>query len=411
MDSEETYGMRVLQPLNREPAAPSTVDIERAIADGRRHQRVRRAVGYTTVAGVTALALLALPTVAGAPRQTAAAPTTAPAPTGVDGSAEPTATPPVVQPAPAPPKACVVSKLPVLDGDPMSIVTGADPTGRFILGRSYGRSGGAKTVLIWDAMKPSKVDMPGDDVQLGDISSSGIAVGLSFVDGEVTPWLYRDHKLTQLPGVTSGGAHAINDAGVIAGYRIDADGHNRPVIWPTLTSPAVDLPVPDGWTGEAYDVDDDGTVVGTLAGPRGIERGYLWAPDGTRRELPKPHEAGPGSIRAFTIRNGWVTGIAHGDNGAMAVRWNIGSGQVSVFLKLNVRADMANKHGWLVGSDQHGQGLFVSDLGPLLLPDLVQHRDPLDVIATTLSDDGRVIAGQAEDGDEVYQAVVWECAP
>lgn len=416
MDSEETYGLRVLQSLNREPAAPSTVDIERAIADGRRHQRVRQAVGYTAVAGVTALALLALPTVVGPPKQTAATPTTAPAPSvsGLDAAGASTEAPPsapVTEPAPQPPKACAVSRLPVLDGDPMSIVTGADPTGRYIVGRSYGRSGGAKTVLFWDAMKPFRVAIPGEDVQLGDVSGSGTAVGLSFLDGEVKPWLYRDDKVTQLSGVASGGAHAINDAGVVAGYRVDVDERNRPVIWPTLTSPAVDLSVPDGWTGEAYDVDDDGTVVGTLIGPNGIERGYLWGPDGVRRELPKPKEAGPGSIRAFTIRNGWVTGIAHGDNGAMAVRWHTGSGQIRIFRDLNTRADMANKHGWMVGSDQHGQGLFVSDQGPLLLPDLVQHRDPLDVIATTLSDDGRVIAGQAEDGNETYQAVIWECAP
>jgi hypothetical protein len=45
-----------------------------------------------------------------------------------------------------------------------------------------------------------------------------------------------------------------------------------------------------------------------------------------------------------------------------------------------------------------------------VLPDLASHQpDGLSTIATTLSDDGRTIAGQSDDATGTIQAVVWRC--
>jgi hypothetical protein len=43
------------------------------------------------------------------------------------------------------------------------------------------------------------------------------------------------------------------------------------------------------------------------------------------------------------------------------------------------------------------------------MPDLSHHRQSWDNIATTVSDDGRTIAGQAKDRGDLDQAVVWRC--
>src|SRR5688572_9381846 len=95
MRSEEEYGAVLLRPLSQDPPAPSTVDITRAITEGRRRRRARRLSGYAAAATVTVIAMASLPTARGLLSQNATpapgtAPTgTAPAPTGPAPSGEP----------------------------------------------------------------------------------------------------------------------------------------------------------------------------------------------------------------------------------------------------------------------------------------------------------------------------------
>jgi hypothetical protein len=344
-------------------------------------------------------------------------PAGAPVTSAASGSPSTAPTASQVRPAPQPPTTCQISRLPVPNDTPMSLVTGADPTLRFIVGRSYRNGDTPHATFIWNLATVHEVVIPGDDAQFRDISTAGVAVGFSFVDGQVVPWLYRRSELSRLPGVPSGAAQAINEAGAIAGYRVDSETDRiLPVHWPSPMSDPVDLPLPaGGWTGAAYDIDDDGTVVGTLvrSGAGGeVERAFVWFPGGKPQELPLPKVDGVTAkvSRAFAIRNGWVTGLVEPVlNQPVAVRWNVQTAQVRTLPQFHIRADMANAHGWMVGSDQKGRGLFLSDNGPVVLPDLAGHGDPLDVIATAVSDDGRTIAGQAEDADEVIQAVIWHC--
>jgi uncharacterized membrane protein len=394
-----------LRSLDAEPPTPSRVDVERAIADGRR-RRARRGAGYAGAATLTAAAVVGVSVVASGlfadTRPDAGHSTSPPASTA---SGAPGWTPP---PATAP-TSCALERLPVPDDVPMALTAGADPTGRWIVGRSYPK-GDSYQAIIWHDGTPTKVPLPGDSEEmLEDVNSAGTAVGWSYEGAGPVPYVYRDGTVSGLPGADHGSAVAINDAGAIAG---DAGG--APVVWPSATSAPSVLPLPSGAsTGSATDIDEDGTVVGNIDD----DRPYVWFADGTHRELPLPTlDGAPAAIgRVFTVRNGWATGLAApggdipGAEGTpTAVRWNVHTGEVRVFAELNIRASTANAHGWQVGSNKEGKAVLVTDTGTVALPDLGNH-EPLTVIPTTLSDDGRVISGQADDTTGTIRAVVWRC--
>lgn len=403
-----------LRTLDAEPPTPSKVDVERAIADGRR-RRARRGVGYAGAAALTAVVVVGASVAAGGlftDTRTDAKPDAGT--TGV-ASAPPAYTIPGVPGWTAPPAtaptSCTLDRLPVPDDVPMALTSGADPTGRWIVGRSYPKAGSYQAV-IWHDGTPTKVAMPGDlEESLQDVNSTGTAVGWSFEDSGPVPYVYRDGEVSRLPGAEHGQALAINDVGAIVG-----DSGDAPVVWPSATEEPIRLPLPEGvTTGSATAIDEDGTVVGNINN----ERPYVWFADGTHRELPLPTvngEQAP-SGRVFSVRNGWATGVAdtEADNGVRgavgkpnAVRWNVRTGEVRVFDELDVRASTANAQGWQIGSDKQGNAVLMTDTGKVILPDLGSHG-PLSVIPSTLSDDGRVISGQADDTTGTIKAVVWRC--
>lgn len=410
-----------LRSLNAEPPTPSTVDIERAVAEGRR-RRARRGVGYAGAATLTAVLVVGASVAAGG-LFTDARPDAGPTGgTGATGSSGVTDPPPAYTipgapgwtPPPATaPTSCTLDRLAVPDNVPMALTSGADPTGRWIVGRSYPKAGGYQAV-IWHDGTPTKVPLPGDrEESLEDVNASGTAVGWSFegtdADSGPVPYVYRDGVVSRLPGVERGSAFAINDAGAIAG-----DSGGVPVVWPSASQEPIRLPLPGGAsTGRATAIDEDGTVVGNI----NDDRPYVWFADGTHRELPLPTLGGapPATSRVFTVRNGWATGLAApggGIPGAMgkptAVRWNVRTGEVRVFDELDVRAGTANAQGWQVGSNKQGNAVLMTDTSTVALPDLGNHG-PLSVSPNTLSDDGRVISGRADDTKGAMRAVVWHC--
>ncbi|MBQ0895311.1 hypothetical protein KBX37_19775 [Micromonospora sp. U56] len=415
----------LLRSLNDEPRTRSTVDVQRAIADGRR-RRVRRGAGYAGAATVTALAVAGASVAGGvfnpAPSQTAAtgAPrTTASAPPKAEYTIPGTAG---WSAAPAtPPTSCTLNRLPVPDNAPMALVTGAAPTGRYIVGRSYPKAGSYQAV-VWHNGSVQKVMLPGDEELLQDVNSAGTAVGWSWAGGSEedtgpVPYVYHDGEVSPLQGVRRGSAYAINDAGAIVGD----DTGRAALVWPSATAKPVRLPVPAGTSvATARDIDEDGTTVGTI----NDERPYVWFPDGTHRELPMPRIDGvqTGSARAFSIRNGWATGVASRltrggkgtkadrANNARAVRWNVRTGEVRVFGELQGFPNEVNAQGWQVGTDKQGRAVLVADAEPVVLPALAGGQPTaVSNIATTLSDDGRTVAGQSDDATDTIQAVVWRC--
>jgi uncharacterized membrane protein len=403
-----------LRTLDAEPPTPSRVDVERAVAEGRR-RRARRGVGYAGAAALTAVVVVGASVAAGG-LFTDTRPDAEPdaGSTGV-ASAPPAYTIPGVPGWTAPPAtaptSCTLDRLPVPDDVPMALTSGADPTGRWIVGRSYPKAGGYQAV-IWHDGTPTKVAMPGDlEENLQDVNSTGTAVGWSYEESGPVPYVYRDGEVSRLPGGEGGQALAINDAGAITG-----DSGDAPVVWPSATGEPIPLPLPEGvTTGTATAIDEDGTVVGNI----NDERPYVWFADGTHRELPLPIVNGEQTLsgRVFSVRNGWATGLANTDagNGARgaegtpnAVRWNVRTGETRVFDELDVRASTANAQGWQIGSDEQGDAVLMTDTGKVVLPDLGPHG-PLSVIPSTLSDDGRVISGQADDPTGIIRAVVWRC--
>lgn len=410
----------LLRPLDDEPRRPSTVDVARAIADGRRRRRTRRAAGYTGVAVVTALAVGGTSFAGGlftndTPRNAATR----------------KAVPPAVTPSkPAQPTDCAIDRLPVPDREPMALVSGGDPSGRYLVGRTYPKAGGYQAVL-WHDGKVRKVMLPGDmEEALPDVNSSGTAVGWSYVpadddaDSGPIPYVFQAGKVSKLPGVLRGSAYAINDAGAIVGEGNGGDSADRAMFWPSATAEAVRLPVPAGTKeSSARDIDEDGTTIGYVG-----RRPYVWLPDGTHHELPMPTIDGEPADTAtvFSIRNGWVTGFAGNGGGAVsakirgeklqkgelqegAVRWNIRTGEVRVFADLNSGANAVNAQGWQAGADEQGRAVLVAD-STVVLPDLVSHlKGALANIANTVSDDGRTVGGQSDDTLGTIQAVVWHC--
>ncbi len=238
-----------------------------------------------------------------------------------------------------------------------------------------------------------------------------LAVGWSYAgksDADIgpVPYAYQAGRETRLPGVVRGSAEAINEAGAIVGQD---DRARAAVVWASTTAKPVRLPVPAGTSSAtASDVDEDGTTVGTLDD----EAPYVWFPDGTHRRPPLPKVAGGPvpAARAFTVHNGWATGVGDLERATVALRWNVRTGEVRVFDQFAIRAGTANAHGWQVGTDSQGRGLLVANGRTVVLPDLAFHEPGgLTNIASTLSDDGRIIAGQADDRKGDIQAVVWRC--
>jgi uncharacterized membrane protein len=416
--SAETDLLRSLDP---EPPMPSTVDISRAIAAGRK-RRMRRGVGYAGVAAVTTLVVAGVAVAVG--------------PNGRDGGRPRPATPPAASPAksalpkgdytipgttgwaaPAatPPSSCTIEKLPVPDGVRMAIVGGGDPTGSWFVGRSYPKGG--YQAVIWHGGAATKVMLPGDlEEDLVDVNAKGDAVGWSYLanktgDGAQVPYAYVGGKVVRLKGVDTGSANAINEAGAIAGA-----GGDRAMVWPSATAAPTLLPVPEGTEkSAASDIDEDGTVVGSLD----LKVPYVWFADGTYRALPLPKINGTEAVsaRVFTIRNGWATGVADatvrsraGAGNVTAVRWNVRTGEV----RLDDRGwddmvDATNAQGWAVGMIK-GRDTFVAGDHKIVLPEVAKHQaGTLSTIANTMSDDGRVIAGQSDDASDTIRAVVWHC--
>ncbi|GAA2622715.1 hypothetical protein GCM10010399_62450 [Dactylosporangium fulvum] len=410
MHIDESNAGELLGPLSTDPLQPSSIDVGRAMQEGRR-RRARRTAVTSGVAGLTVLAMAGVPVAITSMQKTdnstlveASASAAPPATAAPSASPPVTAAPSASSPppkAPPVPTSCKAERLPIPDNVTMALVTAADPTGRTIFGRSYPQPG-TNQVILWRDGKATKIDVPGDAQAINSVNAGGTAVGESTVDGKPVAWLFSDGKVTRLPGGDGATAEGINAGNVIVGSR-----NRRPLIWRTPASDPVELPLPDGASnGEAHAIDDDGTAVGTITTGTGSVA-YAWAADGTGRILPTVGDPGNLGYTAFTVRNGWATGVST----ATGLRWNLRTGQVEAVPGINIRPSTANTSGWMVGTDMQGRGVLIAAGRTLVLPDVFVHRPGgFSNLPKTISDDGRVLAGQADDTDHVIHAVVWRCS-
>ncbi|GAA0912726.1 hypothetical protein GCM10009558_100400 [Virgisporangium aurantiacum] len=326
-------------------------------------------------------------------------------------STPPVRRPPIATAPAAPPARCELSKLPMPAGTGKAIVTGADPTGRIIVGRSY-LGDGDKQALMWRDGKVQKLPLIGSEPSLNDVTTAGTAVGFEYGPGEEGqfPVVYRDGTVKRLAG-GKGEARGINEAGAIAGVLGDDRSSALPARWAGPDSQPERLPLPERYsTGRAQDIDEDGTIVGYLGDQQAP---YVWFPDGEHRPLPLPTVDGKtadgGDVTA--VRNGWAIGMVHVGFDTRAVRWNVYTGAATVFPEFNIRASAVNARGWVTGPAHDASGLLRTETGTVALAGLPQKNggNVLGVIPNTLSDDGRTIAGQSDDNTETLRAVVWKC--
>jgi hypothetical protein len=329
-----------------------------------------------------------------------------------------------------PPTSCTVNALPMPDGHHVGSAIAIDPSGRYIvLGSAESRravfaiggspavdTGSTSLTSLWVDGELRRLDVPGE---AADVNASGVVVG----SGRTGPWILRDGHVATLPGGAEGWevrdegfthyAYAINSTGAVAGTRqlgTSSLPMSRPVVWRSPDADAIDLPIPAGvFSSEAFDIDDDGTVVGVIdmGTPNGqASRAHVWFPDGTGRDLLTPPGSGLINPVAWKIRNGWVAGAAHipavgSEKPPMLVgmRWNLRTGEAHALPP--VAGGGVNRHGWIVGRGEHG--MLVTDAGTVQLPDLVA-PDARGTSAKGLSDDGRMIVGESNS-----KPVLWRC--
>jgi hypothetical protein len=155
------------------------------------------------------------------------------------------------------------------------------------------------------------------------------------------------------------------------------------------------------------DIDDDGTVVG---GSGGSGIATVWRPDGTSEQLhsgDQPTFAGP-------IRDGWVLGgnvgtvVPFHTVGLPLVRWDLRSGEL-IPSKLFAAGWDINRYGWIVGTSTEHRPAVEEDDQVIPLPLPPGTADGAGFLATTISDNGKTIGGQANltNGDIV--PVRWLC--
>ena len=417
--------IELLRSLDPEPPAPSTIDISRAIAAGRKRRR-RQGAGYAGVAAVTALVVAGVAVaVSASGTNRKATPVAGPTHSGspsAPASAKPKGTftipgtPGWTAPAATPPTSCAIEKLAVPDKVKMALISGADPTGHYLVGRSYPKDG--YQAVIWHDGTPTKVNLPGDlEESLGDVNSAGTAVGWSYTDTDgitgPVPYAYASGKVVKLKGVARGSANAVNDAGAIAG-----DDGSHAIVWPSPTATAIKLPTPEGTdNAAAVAIDEDGTVVGNLD----LKVPFAWFADGTSQALPLPTYQGKKvpSARVFAIRNGWAIGVADrvataqpGAGSAkdlLPVTWNLRTGRAQITGDWEMSAEDVNAQGWQIGISK-GRAALVAGGHKVALPELSHHEaGQLTNIPNAISDDGRLIAGQSDDAGGTIHAVVWRC--
>lgn len=411
VEFDERDGASLLRALaGGQPRGASTVDIAKAIADGDRyHRRVRLAGSAGAGATVVIVAVAGWTVVADGSQK--------PAPPTAGKSAGPSAgtrqsTGQSAGPSPGPSAGCVVQRLATPAGEgPRAVVGGVDPTGRYIVGRTY--PNGRPTTVVWEHLQPRMLPMQGEDPMLTGATSTGVFIGSSFTGTDtMTAWVYKGGKFSKLPG-TGAIAHAINEREVIVGSV-----QGRPAMWasPEAQPTLLRMPAGKGWAGAASGVDDDGTIVGTLTNSEFKEgQAYVWRPDGTLQKLAQPTVKGKPatSYSVRMIRNGWVLGWAaydepnRGPRWLGAPRWNLRTGVLDttegVFSSVNAQGRIV------------GQLSVVAPDGTTMTLPTPDGVDPKSAMVNTeaISDDGTIIAGylNARDGslDEQPIAVVWRC--
>ncbi len=301
---------------------PSRLEMDVLVRGGRRRALRRRSV---RAAGAVALAtgvLLAVPSVvtrAGQP----------PAVRAGAGSAA------ASEPAPA--GRCGMTELPVPSGMTNAAAAAVDPTGRYIVGHDV--VGQEFRSILWTDGQPQALPMPSKSVQLTAVNASGVVVGLVEDHKQQYAFRYSNGVYTKMR-TPPGSWHlypepAINAAGDVVinaepSGNIEGKG-SIILLWKAGATTAVRLPVPT--EANAYDITDDGTIVGAMYKDGHADTPYAWDQRGNGRKLGLP--AGE-TAAAYAAQGDWATGGLWPS--MIPALWNLRTGVVT---RLQVRAPSA----------------------------------------------------------------------
>jgi uncharacterized membrane protein len=382
--TEDDRTVRILRTLTDEPPAPSTVDIQRTMAEGRRRRRVRR-----WSAGFAMVTLTAVATGGGTVAVSAMREDPAPAP--------PATMPAATKNVPA---GCTVSLLPT-GGITKALVTSGDPSGHYLAGRVYPQGRKVHTVLWKDGVLEPRPSMPGADASFEDINSAGLAVGTSF-DAQERQQAYASTSAatTRLKGGRAVAA-AVNDEGVIVGTLGEPSFGGVPARWSSLTAAPARLKLPAGFTGgDADAIAEDGTIAGRVHRDGTEGTGYLWLPDGTGRLMPLPAVDGEKATHFWpeSITGGWVVGRAMRDTGGSrefaSYRYRIATNTYERLPLELFPPAIGATNGWILGITDGYQPVIVAGEKVVRLPGYQAMRE---YVVSSFSADGKVAAGYSTD--------------
>ncbi len=151
------------------------------------------------------------------------------------------------------------------------------------------------------------------------INDFGVVVGWAN-QGTTYPNLaikYENEQLQTLgvvgaPYGNSSKAYAINNSGLVVGQALSDNGA---YLWPCYFSNGVAIPILNGTSGVANSINDEGTIIGTYAGPS--NRAFKYK-DGGFTDL---HQYFPGWFQSLAMainENGWIVG--YGMNAQQEIR-------------------------------------------------------------------------------------------
>jgi hypothetical protein len=292
----------------------------------------------------------------------------------------------------------VGSDLPLPSWATRGWVTAAGPNG-YLMGQVLGE-GEPRPVarVVWHNRVVSELPPPpeGATVTPGAINGRGEVVGtMSSANKPRVGFVYRDggYQILPSPDGHDVSVSGINESGDIVG-NIDDGGWNRIILWPA-NAPGTYRIITDDVAvrlehGRAVGIDDGGRVV--------TQRGLIWSPDGSAREL-----AGYGDLTIDLFQGGRIIGESWSAHRVL-IEWDVAGNEVRRLPGLGPVG--VNANGLLAAwyyNDQDSSNTLVTWRNGTFLGDVGSNAR----LAAVTDDDQ--LAGYRIQPDQPAQPVTWSC--